>query len=64
MKNVYITLGKKNMNKQTYKNNLSPTMLRKKILQNQSNNQSYLTNSTENQKYSTLYMQKKMKNIS
>jgi hypothetical protein len=41
MKNVYITLGKKNLNKPR-KNNLSPGMIKKKILQTQSNNQSYL----------------------
>ena len=43
MKNVYITLGKKNLNKPSHKNNLSPSMMKKKILQTQSNNQSYLT---------------------
>ena len=41
MKNVYITLGKKNMNK-PYKNNISPNALKKKILQNQSTNMSFL----------------------
>lgn len=41
MKNVYITLGKKNMNK-PYKNNISPNALKKKILQNQSMNMSFL----------------------
>jgi hypothetical protein len=46
MKNVYITLGKKNLNKPSYKNNLSPNMIKKKILQTQSNNQSYLNDST------------------
>lgn len=38
MKNVYITLSKKNMNKNN-KNNASPNLLKKKILQNQTNNQ-------------------------
>ena len=42
MKNVYITLGKKNLNKPRKNNNLSPGMIKKKILQTQSNNQSYL----------------------
>ena len=64
MKNVYITLGKKNLNKPSHKNNLSPSMMKKKILQTQSNNQSYINDSTDNQKYSTLYMQNKMKFIS
>ena len=64
MKNVYITLGKKNLNRSSQKNNLSPNIMKKKILQTQSNNQSYLNECTDNQKYSTLYMQKKMKFIS
>ena len=42
MKNVYITLGKKNMNK-PYKNNISPNALKKKILQNQSTNMTFLS---------------------
>jgi hypothetical protein len=62
MKNVYITLSKKNMNKQN-KNNLSPSLIKKKILQTQSNNQSCLTESAENQKYSTIYLQNKLKSI-
>ena len=41
MKNIYITLGKKNMNK-PYKNNLSPNALKKKIIQNQPINMSFL----------------------
>lgn len=41
MKNVYITLGKKNMNKPS-KNNISPNSLKKKILQNQSINMTFL----------------------
>lgn len=60
MKNVYITLSKKNVKP---KNNLSPSILKKKILQTQSNNQAHTTDSIENQKYSTIYLQNRLKNI-
>lgn len=62
MNNVYLTLGKKNL-KQPCKNNMSPTMLKKKILQTQTNNHSY-TETANNQKYSTLYLNNKLKNTS
>ena len=60
MKNVYITLSKKNVKP---KNNLSPNLLKKKILQTQSNNQAFTTDSIDNQKYSTIYLQNRLKNI-
>lgn len=60
MKNVYITLSKKNVKP---KNNLSPNLIKKKILQSQSNNQAFTTDNIDNQKYSTLYLQNRLKNI-
>jgi hypothetical protein len=61
MKNVYITLNKRNVKHQQIQNDHSPNLLQKN---NQSTNQSYFNEAGENQKYSTLYLQKKLKNIS
>ena len=60
MKNVYITLSKKNVKP---KNNLSPNLVKKKILQSQSNNLAFTTDNIDNQKYSTLYLQNRLKNV-
>jgi hypothetical protein len=64
MKNVYITLNKKSISRQPYKNSIPPNILKKKILQTQSNNQSFVNDLAEHQKSPTIYFQDKLKQIS
>ena len=63
MKNVYITLSKKGINRPLLKNTMSPSTLKKKILQTQSSNQSFTNDMMDNNKFSTIYLQGKPNNM-